>query len=108
MIRVHLTVIVFLYLTAFLMVIAGASLLDARRRARRARRALHFRLRCAICGFEFEDRSPAPAGLSALRAAQRTGGRGPSLTPDVFSFFSSFSYGHVDRPQPQSASDLRI
>jgi len=59
-IRVHLSVIVFLYLAAFLLVIGGACLLDERRRARRARRALHFRLRCAICGFEFEDRSPAP------------------------------------------------
>ena len=58
MIRVHLTVIVFLYLSAFLLAVGGASLLDARRRARRARQALHFRLRCAICGFEFEDRSP--------------------------------------------------
>ena len=63
MIRVHLTVIVFLYLAAFLLVIGGASLLDERRRARRARRALHFRLRCAICGLEFEDRSPAPLPL---------------------------------------------
>ena len=60
MIRVHLTVIVFFYLSAFLLVIAGGWLLDERRRARRARRALHFRLRCAICGLEFEDRSEAP------------------------------------------------
>ncbi len=59
MIRVHLSVIVFLYLSAFLLVVGAAWWLDERRRARRARRALHFRLRCAICGFEFEDRSTA-------------------------------------------------
>ena len=60
MIRVHLTVIVFLYLAAFLLVVSAAFVLDERRRARRARRALHFRLRCAICGLEFEDRSEDP------------------------------------------------
>ena len=60
MIRVHLTVIISLYLSAFLLAVAAAWLFDERRRARRARRALHFRLRCAICGFEFEDHSPAP------------------------------------------------
>ena len=59
MIRVHLTVIVFLYLAAFLLVVGAAVVLDERRRARQARRALHFRLRCAICGLEFEDRSEA-------------------------------------------------
>ena len=60
MIRIHLTVIVFLYLTAFLSVVGVAWALDARRRARQARHALHFRLRCAICGLEFEDRSEKP------------------------------------------------
>ena len=60
MIRVPLTVIVFFYLFAFLIVVFGLWLLDERRRQRRTRRALQFRLRCAICGFEFEDRSPAP------------------------------------------------
>ena len=60
MIRVPLTVIVFFYLFAFLIVVFAGWLLDERRRRRRARRALQFRLRCAICGFEFEDRSPVP------------------------------------------------
>ena len=60
MIRVHLTVIISLYLSAFLLIVAGAWMFDERRRARRTRRALQFRLRCAICGFEFEDRSAAP------------------------------------------------
>ena len=58
MIRVHLTVIVSLYLSAFLLVVGGAWALDEPRRAPRARRVLDFGLRCAICGFEFEDRSP--------------------------------------------------
>ena len=57
MIRVPLTVIVFIYLFAFLIVVFGVWLLDEWKRRRRARRALQFRLRCAICGFEFEDRS---------------------------------------------------
>ncbi len=60
MIRVPLTVIVFLYLFAFLTVVLTVWLLDERRRRRRTRHALQFRLRCAICGFEFEDFSPAP------------------------------------------------
>ncbi len=59
MIRVPLTVIVFLYLFAFLTVVFAVWLLDERRRRRQVRRALQFRLRCAICGFEFEDGSPA-------------------------------------------------
>lgn len=57
MIRVPLTVIVFLYLFAFLVMILIGWLLDEHRRQRRTRRALQFRLRCAICGFEFEDHS---------------------------------------------------
>ena len=60
MIRVPLTVIVFLYLFAFLAVVFAVWLLDERRRRRRVRRALQFRLRCAICGFEFEDHGTAP------------------------------------------------
>ena len=57
MIRVHLTFIVFLYLIVFLAVVAMLWTLDERRRRRAGREALQFRLRCAICGFEFEDRS---------------------------------------------------
>lgn len=60
MIRVSLTVIVFLYLIVFLSTIAAVWLLDTRRRRRESRRALQFRLRCAICGFDFEDRSASP------------------------------------------------
>ena len=57
MIRVPLTDLVFIYLYLFLAAIAVGWLLDRRRQRRRRRRALLFRLRCAICGFEFEDHS---------------------------------------------------
>ena len=60
MIRVPLTVIVFIYLFVFLGVLTVAWLLEERRRRKRDRRALQFRLRCAICAFEFEDRSSTP------------------------------------------------
>ena len=60
MIRVPLTFIVFLYLFTFLGVIFTLWLRDERRRQRVAREALQFRLCCAICGLEFEDRSAAP------------------------------------------------
>ncbi len=60
MIRVPLTVIVFLYLFAFLILVFALWWLDERRRQRVTRQALQFRLRCAICGFEFEDRSATP------------------------------------------------
>lgn len=60
MIRVPLTVIVFLYLFVFLAVIFVGWLVDERRRRARTRQALQFRLRCAICGFEFEDLSASP------------------------------------------------
>ena len=60
MIRVHLTFIVFFYVIAFLGVLAVLWTLDERRRRRASRRILQFRIRCAICGLEFEDRSAVP------------------------------------------------
>lgn len=57
MIRVPLTVIVFLYLFVFVGVLLAAWLFHERRRGNRTRDALQFRFRCAICGLEFEDRS---------------------------------------------------
>jgi hypothetical protein len=60
MIRVPLTVIVSLYLFACLGILFALWLRDVRRRSREAARALRFRLRCAICGFEFEDLSDVP------------------------------------------------
>lgn len=60
MIRVPLTEIVFLYLFVFVGILLAAWLLHERRRRERTRRALQFRLRCAICGLEFEDREATP------------------------------------------------
>ncbi len=57
MIRVPLTVIVYLYLFVFVGVLLTAWVVHERRRRERTRAALQFRLRCAICGLEFEDRS---------------------------------------------------
>lgn len=60
MIRVPLTTIVFLYLFVFVGVLLAAWVLHERRRRGRTRDALQYRLRCAICGLEFEDRSADP------------------------------------------------
>lgn len=60
MIRVPLTDIVYFYLFVFLGFVVVAWLLHERRRSRDARRSLQFRLRCAICGLEFEDRTASP------------------------------------------------
>lgn len=59
MIHVPLTFIVFLYLFVGVGVLLIAWLAHERRRRGRAHEALHYRLRCAICGLEFEDRSGA-------------------------------------------------
>lgn len=63
MIRVPLTWIVLLYLLVFVTVVLVAWLLHEGRRQRAARRALQFRLRCAICGLEFEDRDATPLAV---------------------------------------------
>jgi hypothetical protein len=60
MIRVPLPVIVSLYLFVCLVVLFALWLRDEHKRVREAARALQFRLRCAICGFEFEDLSDVP------------------------------------------------
>ena len=77
MIRVPLTVLVFIYLFAFLLVVFAVWLLDERRRRRRTRHALQFRLRCAICGFEFEDRTP-----DLLPSCPRCGRLNERVPPD--------------------------
>ncbi len=60
MIRVPLTIIIALYLFGSLIVLFALWLRDAHRSGRAAARSLQFRLRCAICGFEFEDLSNLP------------------------------------------------
>ncbi len=63
MIRVPLTAMVFLYVAVGAAAVLVAWLLYERRRRRGLRRALQFRVRCAICGIEFEERSNAPLPL---------------------------------------------
>jgi DNA-directed RNA polymerase subunit RPC12/RpoP len=59
MIRVSLTFLIYIYLFLFLAGIFFVWLLYEWRRQRREKRALQFRIRCEICGFDFEDRSTA-------------------------------------------------
>lgn len=57
MIRVSLTFLIFIYLFFFLNTVFFVWLWNLWRRNRREKQALRHRLRCAICAFEFEDRS---------------------------------------------------
>lgn len=57
MIPVSLSVLVLLYLALLLGPIFGAWLFNEYRRAQRERAAFRNVLRCAICGFEFEDQT---------------------------------------------------
>lgn len=55
MIRVSLTLLIFIYLAGFLTVVFALWTWAEWRRTRREREAVRHRLRCAICAFEFED-----------------------------------------------------
>lgn len=57
MIRVSLTLLIFIYLFLFLAGIFSAWIYYGLQRKRRDQQALRYRLRCTICAFEFEDRS---------------------------------------------------
>ena len=57
MIHASLPTLVFVYLGAFLALIFGNWIVWNLGRMRRERQALRHRLRCAICSFEFEDRT---------------------------------------------------
>ncbi|XHR27857.1 MAG: hypothetical protein ACFUZC_18235 [Chthoniobacteraceae bacterium] len=60
MIRVSLTLLIFIYLTLFLMAVIALWVWAEWRRTRNERRAVRFRVRCSICSFEFEDPSDDP------------------------------------------------
>lgn len=60
MIRVSLSLLVFIYLFGFLAPVFIAWLCFEMGRRRRERLAFRHRLRCAICAFEFEDQSTDP------------------------------------------------
>lgn len=57
MIRVSLTLLIFIYLALFLTVVLAHWVWFEWRRQRRERLAVRNRLRCALCAFEFEDTS---------------------------------------------------
>src|SRR5206468_4759026 len=58
-IRVSLAALVTIYLLVFLAAVFLVWLSSEWNRRRRERKAFRFRLRCVICGFEFEDRTDA-------------------------------------------------
>jgi len=60
MIRVGLPWLVFDYLLVFLAAIFAVWIAYEMVRRFRERRPLRDRLQCAICGMEYEDRSPTP------------------------------------------------
>lgn len=60
MIRVSLTLLIFIYLAAFLTIIFALWIWHECLRTRRERHAVRHRVRCAICSFEFEDASGEP------------------------------------------------
>jgi hypothetical protein len=57
MIRVSLSMLVFVYLGTFLALIFSNWIFWNVGRLRRERQALRHRLRCALCAFEFQDLS---------------------------------------------------
>lgn len=60
MIRVSLTLLIFIYLAVFLTVVFALWIWAEWSRQRRERKALRHRIRCALCSFEFEDPTGAP------------------------------------------------
>jgi rRNA maturation endonuclease Nob1 len=60
MIRVSLTVLIFIYLALFLMAIFALWIGFEWRRQRRERQAARHRIRCTLCAFAFEDPSAEP------------------------------------------------
>lgn len=59
MIRVSLSVLVFIFLGLMVGPILGAWLLNEYRRSRRERAAFRYVTRCTACSLEFEDRTGA-------------------------------------------------
>lgn len=57
MIRAELPWLVFAYLMVFLAAIFAVWIASEMSRRRRENRSLRYRLQCAICGMEFEDKT---------------------------------------------------
>ena len=68
-IRVSLAALVTIYLLLFLAAVFLLWIFGEWNRRRRERRALRYRLRCVICAFEFEDRTPTLC-FRVVRAAE--------------------------------------
>lgn len=60
MIRVSLTVLIFIYLAVFLTAVFSLWIWVEWSRQRRERHAMRHRIRCGLCAFEFEDPSAEP------------------------------------------------
>jgi hypothetical protein len=60
MIRVSLTFLIYIYLLLFLAGIFCFWLLYEWRRGRETRRAMQFRVKCTICGMDYEDKEANP------------------------------------------------
>ena len=60
MIRVSLTVLIFIYLALFLAAVFTLWIWFEWNRQHRERRAVRHRIRCSLCAFEFEDASEEP------------------------------------------------
>ena len=60
MIRVSLSLLIFIYLAASLTIIFSLWIWFEWNRQRRERRAVSHRIRCTLCAFEFEDPSETP------------------------------------------------
>ena len=60
MIRVSLSVLIFIYLAIFLTVVFALWTWIEWSRQRRERHAVRNRLRCSLCAFEFENASEEP------------------------------------------------
>jgi rRNA maturation endonuclease Nob1 len=59
MIRINLAELVFAYLLVFLAAILTVWIAYEMVRRVREKRSRQYRIRCAVCGMEFEDRTPA-------------------------------------------------
>ncbi len=86
MIRVHLTVIVFLYLAAYLVVIGGASLLDERRRPAGPAGLCNFGCVARYVGLNSRTEAPPRCRFARVAGGPTSAWKSTLFNPDVFSF----------------------
>ncbi len=56
MIRISLSLLILIYLMIFLVIVFGIWLYSAWRRRHEEWRMARYRMRCGICGYQYEDR----------------------------------------------------